>query len=495
MSYGLRVSSDIQPGGTTMSTRPMTRWVLLLTSVASLMVGLDILVVTTALSTIRTDLGATVGQLEWTVTAYNLSFAVLLMTAAALGDRFGRRRMFIAGLSVFTVASAGCALAPGAGWLIVARAVQGVGAALVMPLSFALISAGVPPEQRARALGISGGVTGLATLAGPLLGGAVTELFSWQWIFWINVPIGVAAVILVQLHVQESHGPDTSLDVGGVVLVTLASLGLVWGLVRAGAVGWSSAEVLVAIVAGVTFAAGFVRHEASTPAPLIPLRLLRSRAFAIGNVATFLHASTILGAVFWMAQFLQTSLGYGPFGAGIRLLPWTGTLMIVAPAAGALANRLGERAIMITGLSMAAVGLGWLALVAEPGVSYADVVAPLVVSGIGNSMVFPAVANAVVSAVSPAAIGKATGVNSMLREFGGVFGIAVLAAVFGAAGGYSSAGTFTHGFVAVIAVCAGISLLNAAVSALLPAHRTADTVSDRGQMVHRVLDNDRTPAG
>jgi EmrB/QacA subfamily drug resistance transporter len=310
-------------------------WVLVLTSIASLMVALDALVVTTALSSIRLDLHASIEQLEWTVNAYTLSFAVLMMTAAALGDRFGRRRWFVTGVGLFTAASAACALAPGVGWLIAARAVQGAGAALVMPLALALLSAAFPPERRAAALGLFSGVTGLAVLAGPVVGGAITQGIAWQWIFWLNVPIGAALAPLAWRRLGESYGPAARLDLPGLGLVTAGALGLVWGLVRGNAAGWGSAEVVGAVAAGVALVAGFVAWERRAPAPMLPPALFRARAFSAGNAASFFMFAALYGAVFFMAQFLQTAQGHGPLDAGLRLLPWTATLFVVAPLAGA----------------------------------------------------------------------------------------------------------------------------------------------------------------
>jgi len=244
-----------------MTSKTASRWVLALASVASLMVALDTLVVSTALTTIRSDLGASIEQLEWTVNAYNLSFAVLLMTAAALGDRFGRRRLFAAGLGLFVASSAACALAPGVGWLIAARAVQGVGAAFVMTLALALVSAAFPPERRGSALGVFFGVTGLAVGSGPVVGGAIAEGLAWEWIFWLNVPIGLVLIPLVWRRIEESFGGDTGIDVQGLALVTGGALGIVWGLVRGNAAGWGSVEVVGSLVGGVLVAGAFVAWE------------------------------------------------------------------------------------------------------------------------------------------------------------------------------------------------------------------------------------------
>jgi EmrB/QacA subfamily drug resistance transporter len=458
------------------SMRSERTWVLVLTSLASLMVALDALVVTTALSAIRIDLGASIEELEWTVNAYTLSFAVLLMTGSVLGDRLGRRRVFVAGIALFSVASAACALAPGAGWLIAARAVQGAGAALVMPLALALLSAAYPPERRARALGIFSGVTGLAVLGGPVVGGAITQGLAWQWIFWLNVPIGLVVILLTLRRMRESAGPPARLDVPGLALITTAALGLVWGLVRGNAAGWASLEVLAALAGGAALLAGFVAWERRTPEPMLPMRLFRSRAFAAGNAAAFFMFASLYGAVFFMAQFLQTAQGHGPLDAGVRLLPWTATLFVVAPIAGARADRVGERPLIAGGLLLQAIGMGWIALIADPGVAYAEMVAPFIVAGTGASMAIPAAQSVVVGAVAREHIGRASGTFSTLRMLGGAFGVAVLVAVFSGTGSYASAAAFTDGFAPALAISAALSLAGAIAGATLPGPRTAPDV-------------------
>jgi EmrB/QacA subfamily drug resistance transporter len=442
--------------------------VLIVASVASLMVALDALVVTTALPTIRVHLGASIEELEWTVNAYTLSFAVLLLTGAALGDRFGRRRMFTTGLAIFSAASAACALAPNVGFLIGARAVQGAGAALVMPLGMTLLSAAYAPEQRARALGIFAGITGLAVLAGPVIGGAITQGIAWQWIFWINVPIGLLTIPVVLRRVDESYGPRSAPDVPGLALVTGAALGLVWALVRGNSAGWGSVEVIAALAVGALLAGAFVLWERRAAQPMLPMGLFASRPFSSSNAAIFFLAAALYGAVFFMAQFLQTVQHHGPLDAGIRLLPWTATLFIVAPITGARISRVGERPFAVAGLLLQAAGMGWIALIASPDVAYWRLVAPLVIAGCGVSMAMPALQNAVVSSVAPASIGKASGAFNMMRQLGGVFGVAILVAVFSGDGGYASAQVFSSGFTAAIGAAAALSLLGAAASAGLP---------------------------
>jgi EmrB/QacA subfamily drug resistance transporter len=452
-------------------------WVLALTSVASLMVALDILIVSTALDSIRTDLGASLATLEWSVNAYNLTFAVLLMTAAALADRFGRRRSFAIGLTLFSVASALCALAPDAGWLIAWRALQGASAAMVMPVSIALISTVFPPERLGRALGIYMGVTGLATVAGPLVGGAVTEAFGWEWIFWLNVPIGLLVVPLALMRFKESKGPDTQLDIRGNVLVTAAAFALVWGLVRGNPAGWGSVEVVTALVLGVVLAVTFVAWQKRAPRPMLPLSFFRDKAFSAGNAITFLLYAQLFGSVFLMAQFLQNVVGSGPLASGLQMIPWTGTMVFVAPIAGSIADRHGPRPVIIGGLTLSAVGLVWLALMSEPGVSYWSVFVPLLVLGVGNSAAIPVAQSTAVGSVGQEAAGKASGANGMLRALGGVFGIALLVAIFAATGGYTSSATFADGFAATMIGAAVFTIIAVALGFVLP--RKTDAPSPR----------------
>jgi EmrB/QacA subfamily drug resistance transporter len=441
------------------------------------MAALDTLVVSTALPTIRLDLGASVEQLEWTVNAYNLSFAVLLLTGAALGDRYGRRRLYAAGLGLFAAASAACALAPDVGWLIAARAVQGAGAALLMPLGLALLSAAFPPERRGTAIGIFSAITGLSVASGPFIGGAVAEGLAWEWIFWLNVPIGLLAVPLVLTRMRESFGGDTALDIRGLALVTGGALGIVWGLVRGNSAGWGSLEVIGSLALGVLLVGAFVAWELRAREPMLPMRFFRSRAFSAGNAAIFFTFASLFGGVFFFAQLLQITLGYGPLDAGLRLIPWTATFMTVAPIAGTLADRFGERPFMVGGLLVQAVGMGWIALIAEPGLAYSELVVPLVVAGVGVSMAIPAAQNSVVGSMSLEALGKAAGTNSMMRELGGVFGIAVAVAVFAGAGSYASAAAFSDGFAPAIAVGASLSLLGAIAGTALPGRRLRSEVA------------------
>jgi len=451
-------------------------WVLALASVASLMVFLDAMVVTTALSTIRQDLGTSMEALEWTVNAYNLSFAVLLLTGAALGDSLGRRRMIAAGLTLFVAASAACALSTSVGWLIAARAVQGAGAALVIPLAMTLLGAAFPREERGKALGIYSSVSGLALIAGPTVGGAIAEGLAWQWIFWINIPIGAVVIPLVLKRIPESFGPRARLDIPGIALVTGAALGVVWGLMRGNAAGWTSLEVIASLVAGLVLAAAFVGFELGTREPMVPMRLFRSRAFSAGIAASFLFYASMYGVLFFLPQFLQVAQGHAPLGTGLRLLTWTATLLVFAPIGGTLVNRLGEKPLVVGGVLLQAIGFGWIAAIAAPDLAYVQLIAPLILAGGGVSMAMPAAQNAILGAVAPTEVGKASGTFNMLRFLGAVFGIAVVVAVFAAGGSVASPQAFSAGFVPALGVCAGLSLLAALAGLWLPGRRAVALV-------------------
>jgi EmrB/QacA subfamily drug resistance transporter len=398
------------------------------------------------------------------------------MTGAALGDRFGRRLLFTAGLGLFVAASAGCALAPDVGWLIAARVVQGTGAALVMPLALALLSAGFPPERRAWALGIFSGVTGLAVLGGPVLGGAITEGIAWQWIFWLNVPIGLVLAPLAARRLSETFGSDSRLDLRGLGLVSVGLFGIVWGLVRGNAVGWGSVEILGALTLGIACVIAFVLWELRAPAPMLPMRFFRNRTFAATNVASLFMFFGMFGSIFLLAQFLQTVQGYSPLSAGLRTLPWTAMPIFIAPLAGALSDRIGGRPLMAVGLAMQAIGLGWLAAISDPAVPYGHLVPAFVVSGIGMALFFAPVANVVLSSVHRSEEGKASGTNNAIRELGGVFGVAVLASVFSGYGGYETPSTYVDGLVPAVWVGAAVVAAGAAAALVIPRRRRSAEV-------------------
>jgi EmrB/QacA subfamily drug resistance transporter len=454
-----------------MASPRRTGWTLALVSAALFMVTLDNLVVTTALPSIHRELGGGIDSLEWTVNAYTLSFAVLLLTGAALGDRFGRRRMFSVGLIVFTLGSAAAALAPGIGALVAARAVQGAGGALVTPLTLTLLSEAFPAGRRGVALGIWSGISGLGVALGPVIGGAVVDGISWHWIFWLNVPIGLVVVPLAWRRLVESRGPAGRVDLPGLLLASGGLFGVVYGLVRANALGWTSATVLGSLLGGAALLAVFGAWETRTAAPMLPLHFFKSRAFSATNAVSLAMYFGMFGSIFLLAQFFQVVQHYSPLGAGLRTLPWTGMPLLVAPVAGILSDRFGSRPFMFGGLALQAVGLGWLVTVLAPDTPYTSFIGPFVLAGAGMAMVFAPAANAVLSSVRASQAGQASGATNAIRELGGVLGIAVLASVFSAAGGYGTPAMFVAGLRPAVLVGALVLGAGALAALLVPGMR------------------------
>jgi EmrB/QacA subfamily drug resistance transporter len=436
-------------------------WVVALTSIAFFMVSLDILVVVTALPAMHRDLGASLTTLQWTVSAFVLAYAASITTAAALGDRYGRRRLFALGLLVFAAASAACALSPSSAVLIGARVVQGIGAGVIMPLSLTILTSAFPPERRGAIVGIWGGIGGIAVALGSLVGGAITQGLDWHWIFWVNVPIGLISAALVPMLLPESFGPSTRLDPLAVVLVSGGAVGIVLGLVRASGLGWASTDTLVTLGAGLALIACFVAWENRAPEPMLPMRLFRNATFSAANSTAFFMTGSLTASAFLVAQYFQLGLGYSPLEAGIRIMPWTAPPLFISPIAGALSDRIGRRPLMVVGMLLVAGGFAWVASIATPGVAYARMVLPLIIVGIGFSTVFPVAPTAALSAVAPQDIGKASGVNSTLQRFGSAFGVAVAAAAFATSGSLATPGAFVSGFRPALTVIVGLSLLGA----------------------------------
>ena len=436
----------------------------LLTSVAYFMVALDTLVVVTALPRIHRDLGGTVGTLQWTVNAYVLAFGAGIITAAALGDLIGRRRMYLLGLAVFTVASAACAVAPNIPALIAFRALEGVGAAIIMPLGLTLLTSAFPAERRGAVVGIWGGVAGLAVASGPLIGGAVTDGLGWHWIFWVNVPVGVLAFAGARVRLADSRGPASRLDLPALVLIAAGVGALTWGLVQAGQAGWGSAQTIAGLAAGAALIAAFVAWERRAAHPMIPLGLFRSPSFSAAVASQFLRAGAIYSAAFLTSQFFQFALGDSPLGTGLRFLPWTATPMFVAPIAGALFDKVGARPLIVPGLVMQAAGFSWIVYLAAHSSGYASYIAPFVIAGVGISMALPSVSAAGLNAVDPQSLGKAAGVMNTMQQFGAVFGIAVATTVFNANGSLAGAAAITSGYRPALGLSAGLSLLGAAAA-------------------------------
>jgi len=449
--------------------RAGTAIALVAASLPMFMATLDNLVMTTALPVLHTELPASLEQLQWMVNAYTLSFASLMIAAATLGDRWGRRRVFVGGITVFALASIASALATSAGALIAARAVQGAGAAAIMPLSLTLLAAAVPPARRAMAIGVWGGVSGLGVALGPVIGGAVVQGISWEAIFWLNVPVALVAIPLVRYALPESFGRRQRLDLLGLALAAAGVVAVVWAVIHGNDDGWTSTPVAGGLVLGAALVAAFLVRESRTDHPLVPLRLFRVRSFAVTNASAFLFSAGVFGTVFVLSQYLQIALGYSPLQAGIRTLPWTAAPMIVAPIAGMLAPRLGVRPLLTAGLALQSAGLAWQGLAVAGGVStYAELVPGLALAGIGMGLTFAPSATAVLADMVPDDHGTASSVNATLREMGGAVGVAVLVAVFTAAGGTLTPAGYADGLAPAALVGAAIVGAGAVVAAFMP---------------------------
>jgi EmrB/QacA subfamily drug resistance transporter len=443
---------------------PRLGWVIALTSAAYFMVVLDSVVVITALPRMQRDLHVSLSSLQWTLNAYGIAFAAGIITAAALGDRLGRRRVFTTGLGLFAAASVACALAPNLSELVAARTVQGLGGAVVLPLSLTILTAAFPVKRRGMIVGIYGGLAGLAVAMGPIVGGAVTQGIDWHWIFWLNVPIGIVAVVLGVRLLPESYGARDRLDLVGVGLVTAGVVALVWALSRANQVGWSSAEVVGTLVAGVVLLVAFVAWESSVREPMLPLRMFAARDFAIGNLTTFLMSGAIFAGGLLVTEEFQLARHFSPVSTGVRLLPFFATPMLISPLAGALSDRIGRRPIIVAGLTMLTAGFAWVAWRGSLSTSWVELMIALLIAGIGISMALPTVPTAVLSAVAPDEMGKASGINYMAQRFGAVFAIAIGSTVFATHGGLSSPATVTAGFKPALWACvvfAGLGTLSA----------------------------------
>jgi len=468
--------------GLTMSVTAPTKpraslvWVLAITAAAGLIVALDQLVVATALQTIRSDLGASMASLEWTVNAFSLSFSALMIPAAELGDRMGRKRAYLIGLVVFALASAACAVAPNVGLLIAARVVQGAGGALISPAALALLTGATPPHKRGLVMGIYAAVMGLAVVGGPLVGGAVAQGIDWQWIFWINLPVIAVVLPFAATKLGETKGNPARPDLLGLVLAAASMFGIVWGLVRSGTTGWSSAEVLGTLIGGGVLLVLFIAWELRASQPMLSMQLFKIPEFATGNLSTLLLTASLFSTVFFLAQYLQIGLGYTPLGAGLRFLPWTVPLFFIAPVAGRLQDRIGPRWLISVGLTLQGVGMVWLALTAHHHDSYGKSVAALVLAGIGTSRAMPAQQSAVMSSAPVASMGKAAGTFSTVRQVGGALGIAVLAAVFAAHGSDRSPLEFASGFSDAIIAAAVMAFAGAVSGLFAPGRRPVAAV-------------------
>lgn len=449
-------------------------WTIAIAVLAVFMVAVDTLVVTTALPVLRDAFDTDLEGLQWTVNAYELTFAATLLGWAAFGDRYGRRLMFAIGLGAFTLASIGAALAPNIEVLIVARLIQGFGAAAVLPLSLTLLVSVVKPEQRGNVFGAWGGMVGLGIALGPVIGGWITETWSWHWIFWVNVPIG-ALLLLFMPRVHESRGGPGHLDPMGNVLVTAGFFGIVFGLVRADSVGWTSTQVLTGLIGGIILLALFVAWEARVEVPMVPLSLFRDRGFSLSIVLAIVPTFGVFGAVFLVTQYLQIGLGYSPLGAGVRTIAWTAMPMIAAPIAGYFTDRIGGKWPLVLGLAFQAVGITWIGAVAAADLPYTNLVAPFVITGLGLGMFLPAIADLTIGYAPADMEGMASGASNAVRQLGAALGVSLLGAIFGAYGGYESSEAFADGLSPAMYVAGAVLAVGFVLALALPAARRTVT--------------------
>jgi EmrB/QacA subfamily drug resistance transporter len=471
-----------------LTSRTHRGWTLAIVSIGLFMMVLDNLVVNVALPSIRRDLGASIQTLEWTVNAYVLAYAVLLLTGAALGDRLGRKRMFIAGIAVFTAGSAAAALSPSIGFLIAARAAQGVGAAIVTPLTLTLLAEAFPANQRGLALGVWSGISGIGVALGPLVGGALTEFASWHWIFWVNVPIGLALIPLAASRLAESHGDVKRLDLAGLGLASTGLFGIVFGLVRSQSVGWGSPEVVISLAAGTLLVLAFIRHELRTAEPMLPMEFFSNRGFAVTNAVSLAMYFGMFGSIFFLAQFMQNVLHNSPLQAGVKLLAWTAAVLVVSPLAGLMSERYGSRLFMVAGLGLQAIALGWMATLAAVDTTYASLVIPFVLAGSGMALVFAPSASAVLASVRTSQTGQASGATNAIRELGGVLGIAVLSTVFTSHGSYASPEAYVSGMAPALWVGAAVVAAGALIAAAFPFSTRASASAPDAQSANTRVD-------
>jgi len=450
------------------------RWVLGLTAAASFIAVMDGMVVTTALDSIRRDLTAPLSYLHGTMTAYSLSFASLLMAGAALGDRFGRRSMFVFGLLVFALASAGCAAATSIGWLVFARALQGAASAILVPIAMTLLGSATTPLQRPRAMGMFSSLTGLAVLSGPVIGGLLVDSLGWRWVFWVNVPFCVATAFLARLRIPSNDRLVSKIDWPGVMLLTVAMTAIVWGLSEGNAAGWSSAPIVSALTIGAVAAIAFFVWETKSLDALVPGRLMQSIQFRAGNLVCLLMFMSMMGTLIFMAQYFAITQQTSASGAGWRMMPWTVSLFVVAPIGGILAGRLGERLPAVTGLLLQSTALTWMSFLCGSASSYGAWVPPLMLAGVGISLAMPAVQSAVLGSVAPRDMGKASGIYNTMRQLGWACGAAAAVAVFSGSGSLATAQTLSNGYAAVLLLTAALSITGALLSLKLPSAARAN---------------------
>jgi EmrB/QacA subfamily drug resistance transporter len=443
------------------------RWVLLATILGSGLAGVDATVVNIALPSIGQDFGVGFGTLQWTITAYTLTLASLILLGGALGDEYGRRRVFVIGVVWFALASLLCGLAPSAGLLVAARALQGVGAALLTPGSLAMIQASFAPQDRARAIGAWSGLGGVATAIGPFLGGWLILVASWRWVFLINLPLAVVVVVVSQRHVPETRDPTSAgrIDLLGAVLAVLGLAGVTYAIIELPARGAGSPAVVTAAVVGVLAMVAFVVAEARLPHPMLPLAIFRSRQFSAANAVTLLVYGAFGGIFFLLAVQLQVVSGFSPIGAGIALLPITIVMLLLSARAGQLAQRIGPRLPMTLGPLVCALGVLMMLRIGIDANYLTDVLPAVTVFALGLSLLVAPLTATVLAAVDARHAGIASGVNNAVARAAGLVAVAALPVLAGITGDdYQSPTAFDDGFRIALLIAAGLLVAGAALS-------------------------------
>jgi EmrB/QacA subfamily drug resistance transporter len=460
-------------------TRKSPNAVLALTGAALFMIVLDNLIVASALPSIQHSLNTQLDTAQWVLDAYILTFAVLILIGSALGERFGRRRVFAIGLTIFTAASAAGALAPNIETLVAARAIQGAGSAILMPLTLTLLSNAFPPERRAWALGIWSAIAGIGVAAGPLAGGAITSALDWHWIFWLNVPLGLAAVLATPRYLDESRGRREPIDTTGLVLASAGLLGIVWATVRGNDAGWTATSTLGAYAVGIVLIAAFLAWETRHEHPMLPLSFFSDARFSVSNAAGFLLSFAMFAAFVMAIQFLSGVRHESPVMAGVYTLPWTIMPLIVSPFSGRLGERINPAIPTAIGLGLVGAGTLELAITLSPTTAPLALAPGFFSIGVGVGLVLPNIASLAIGAVQGPDIGKASGTLSTARLVGSVFGVAVAVAIFQAAGA-DSLETVTNGISHAFAAAGIVSVAGSLIAlTIIPRVVTAVTALRR----------------
>ena len=444
--------------------------IIILTSLGFFMSMIDSMIVTTATTAIRNNFQISVNLLQWLLNIYNITIAALLLVGVSLGEKIGRKKVYLIGIAIFTIASIFCALSNNIIELIISRMIQAVGACVMTPMSMAILTHSLPANIRGKALGIWSGIGGLALIVGPVLGGFIVATLSWQWIFWINLPIGIITIYFSHILLPESKGKEDKLNFTDFLLITISSAGIIWSLSE---ITTQTSHIITTITGLSCLVLGilFIIRQKMTTTPMIPLILFHSKVFTNGNIATFLLYASMFGVLFFLPQYFLVFEKTNPLIAGLQLLPWTATLVVIAPFAGNAVDKFGEKIIATLGLFLQGIGYLLIILLVNVTNSYIAMAIPLMIAGMGLSMAGPALQKSVLSAVEPIYLGKASGIYNIFRLFGGAIGTTISVIIFNIFGGITNSIAFAHGFDAVLITTGVISLLGIVFSLKLTTRR------------------------